>query len=159
MGTVYQDPVGTDRAPNSALYSLSPSPEFDTFVTIGEPGPFSDSTFLSPWPGFTDDFLGGTNIGWHRLISDPQAWAVNGRQDLGGYGVLIGKFTHVWETFSDIVGIRFEALISYDVIGGGAAQSTYVSQWFIVLPGPGGAALLIGAGLTTLKRRRRRLVN
>ncbi len=160
QGTFYQDPVGADRAVSTTLYSLFPSLEFDSFVTIGEPGPFNDSTFLSPWPGFTDDFLGGTFIGWHRSISDPQAWAVNGRQDLGGFGILIGQFTHdTPQGQSDINGIRFEALILHDVIGGGAAQSTYVSQFFIVLPGPGGAALLTGAGLTALKRRKRRLVN
>ncbi len=147
-GAFYQSSFGNDRAPNPALFGALPSVANDTYVTIGAVVSTDfggDQTGLAPeWPGFSFNFLGGTNLAWFVTPDAIQGSAANGP-------VMIGQFTVVPGFEADSAGFFFSAFLLY-VSDGVPAQAFQPS---IFIPAPGALALLGMASVVGRPRRRR----
>ena len=106
-GTFYQNPFGSDRPPNPALFRIFPSLRYDTFVTIGvksynpnSPGvpegqPEDDLILAPQWPGFGPSSLVLEGTAYHVFNYSMQRDPFNPAFVRGDGGILIGQFSTV----------------------------------------------------------------
>ncbi len=157
-GTFYQNPLGTDRPPNPAIFPIFPSLRYDTFVSIGvksfnpnDPGnpegAPDDNLNLSPqWPGFGPGSLQGNNLGWALTLLDAQGDPFDAAYNSDGR-VLIGQFAT-----TDGLGIQGTVFLGY------FSDDVYMqtTEAFVhLVPGPGAAPALGTLALLPGTRRRR----
>ncbi len=157
-GVFYNSPFGGNTAPSAALLVPFPSLAYDTFMTIGVKAvgdpPFQPFDNLAitpkfPNPGLTGNFIGGTNLGWAVIPTDPQGDPFDAANSFPGNGqILIGQFST-----ADGSHISGTMLIGY--VSNGVSGTSYVSFGFPI-PTPGAFAMLGVAGLIGTRRRRRR---
>jgi hypothetical protein len=77
----YQDMVGSDVSPTSALFPLLPNVAADTFVTVGNTGP-AENVWADTVTGLAPDFLMGSNFIEGSWFNGNPA---NGHGDAGNY--------------------------------------------------------------------------
>ncbi len=153
-GTFYNHAFGGIVAPHHHLLAAFPSLAYDTFLTIGVKAvgdpPFQPVDMLNitpefPNPGLTGNFIGGTNLGWAVIPTDPQGDPFNPEFVNGNGQILIGQFST-----ADGTAISGTMLLGY--VSNGKAGST-IESFF--LPGPGGLpALALFCALSARRRTR-----
>jgi hypothetical protein len=158
-GTFYQNPFGTDLAPNAAFLNVFPSIAYDTFVTIGQkstaqPAPpltltpgWSSADGIPGGSGFGPSSLVGNNIGWANTPADPNTDPFNPQFINGNGQVLIGQFA--------VAGMGITGMFRVLVISNNVSTQMNVMFAYFV-PAPGGALLMAMAGGAAARRRRRR---
>ena len=148
----YQNAFGSALSTgcNAAFFTLAPSLQYDSFVTIGaldsSGNPFANNALLDigiDWSGFN---AGGSfysdNGSWFVTPADDQGNPINGQ-------VLIGQFTVVGATgdgYADLVG-----MVNVQGSDDAGTFQNYGVNW---IPAPGALALLGFAGLAGRRRRR-----
>ena len=132
-GTFFQHPIGNDRPPNPALFSLFPSLRYDTFVTLGvksfnpaDPGvpegqPIEGMLFTPNWPGFGPNILDLTGAAYGIQNGFPQGDPFNPDFVRGDGGYLIGQFST-----QDGTAITGDLQLNYNDING-PLQMQFVS--------------------------------
>jgi hypothetical protein len=145
-GNFFNNAFGGNSAPNPALFAVSPSLQWDTYLTIGvEPGTTPDNTGYSP--GFPSPFNGTSNninIAWFNAVADANTTA---GADLK---VLLGQFSVAnGENVRGTFGLTYRA-------AGAGADTTVQNNTFstFAVPAPGALALLGLAGVVGSRRRR-----
>ncbi len=153
-GVFYNSPFGRTTAPSAPLLVPFPSLAYDTFLTIGVKAvgdpPFQpfDDLIISPEfpnPGLTGNFLGGPNLHWAVIPTNPQGDPFNPEFVNGNGQTLIGQFST-----ADGTAISGTMLLGY--VSNGLAHQT-IETFFV--PGPGGLpALALFCALGARRRRR-----
>ena len=154
-GTFYQNPFGTIVAPNSGLFDLHPSVEFDTFLTIGAkafgpgfPAGPDQMVFTPDFPAFGASVLRWTNAAYAVNPSQTQGDPFDPQWAGGADGrVLIAQLSTL-----DGTGISGTMVVQYTSDGVGMDQKVT----FFHIPSPGALALLGTVGVIGARRRRRR---
>lgn len=148
----YQNMFGSHLPPNSALFGLFPSLQYDSFVTIGLETDTGNAMLDIgiDWTAFEGNVGSGShtdggdietdNGSWFATPSDSQVFEVDGRVLLGQFTVDIGD--HVFGKIN---------------IQGKNADLTnwqYRGVTFDSIPAPGAIALLGIAGIAARRRRK-----
>ena len=148
-GVFYNNPFGSDRAPNAAFFPTFPSLEFDTFVTIGKKTSSGDTLTITPgFPiGITGSSLFLTTAGWAIIPTAPQGDPFNAKDSFPGNGqILIAQF-------STLEGTSISGTLLIRYVGNGQSNQNIVS---FSVPTPGAVAMMGMAWLIGRRRRRGR---